>query len=232
MALCKGKWIFQTLLGLYKENVQLSYISTNQVLSSMYKDRQSSTQEKSELDALCSDDRPLEKKPMIPARSEVSTSFTYDPIVQKFINLLMRNGCKEKAREITEGALEQIKMRQIETYHKAKTEAEKAMVVTDPIKIFHGAVENCKPLVVQKSVTKGGTSYRIPVYCHDRRKLRLGINFIIDSCRTRRRKVPIEIVLAAEILQAYNNEGNAVGKKQQLHKECEAQRAFAHYRWK
>ncbi|XP_048763720.2 30S ribosomal protein S7-like [Ostrea edulis] len=232
MALCKGKLIFQTILGIYKQHIPLSYFSTNQILPNIYKNRVSSVQEKSELDSLCIDNKPIEKKPMIPARSEVSTGITFDPIVQKFINLLMKDGEKEMAREILEGAFEQIKMKQISEYHKANTEVEKAMIVTDPLKILHGAVENCRPLLVLKSIRKGGAGYRIPVYCHDRRRLRLGINFIIDSCRSRRRRVPMKNLLASEILQAYNNEGNAINKKQYLHKECGAQRAFAHYRWK
>lgn len=182
--------------------------------------------------ALCIDDKPVEKKIRIPAKSEFSSAVTYDPIVQKFITILMRDGKKEKTREIVEQVLENIKMKQIENYHRATTDAEKAMVVTDPLKIFHGAVENCKPLLILKTIVKGGSSYRVPVYCHERRRLRVGINFIIKTCDTRKRKVPLSTVLATEILQAYNNEGNAVGKKHQLHKECEAQRAFAHYRWK
>lgn len=57
--------------------------------------------------------------------------------------------------------LENIKMKQIENYHKATTDAEKAMVVTDPLKVFHGAVENCKPLLILKTIVKGGSGYRV-----------------------------------------------------------------------
>jgi small subunit ribosomal protein S7 len=137
-----------------------------------------------------------------------------DRIITKFVNDLMRKGKKAVAEGITYGALTLIEER-------AKEE---------PLKLFKKALDNVKPTLEVKSRRVGGATYQVPVEVRQDRRIALGMRWIINYAKARGEKTMQE-KLAGEIMDAANNRGNAVKKKEDTHKMAEANKAFAHYRW-
>ncbi|CAL1528648.1 unnamed protein product [Lymnaea stagnalis] len=154
----------------------------------------------------------------------------YDPTVNKFTVMMMKGGNKERVREIMRGLFENLKHTQIELWNKAKTDQERHAIECNPIEIFKKAIENCEPLLMIKRVVKGGVPYRVPVCARPNEKTFRAMKWIIESCRDKERRLPMENKLAWEIMDAYNNQGKAVRKKQEVHKICESNRAYAHLR--
>jgi small subunit ribosomal protein S7 len=135
-------------------------------------------------------------------------------LVTKFINSLMWGGKKSVAEAIFYESMEKIKERSQE----------------DPLKVFKKAVENVKPVMEVKTRRVGGANYQIPVEVNPDRRTSLGIRWLITFARSRGEKGMVER-LTGELLDAYNNRGAAVKKKEDTHRMAEANRAFAHYRW-
>jgi small subunit ribosomal protein S7 len=100
----------------------------------------------------------------------------------------------------------------------------------DPLKLFKKAVENCKPLLEVKTRRVGGANYQVPVEVNKNRQTSLSLRWIIGYARERGEKSMVE-KLAAEVLDAANNRGGAVKKRDDTHRMAEANKAFAHYRW-
>ena len=135
-------------------------------------------------------------------------------VISKFMNTIMIQGKKSVAEAIVYGALEAIE---------GKTKS-------DPIKVFEQALDNVMPSIEVRSRRVGGATYQVPVEVrHDRRQA-LGIRWIITAARERNEKTMTER-LSAELLDASNNRGNAVKKREDTHRMAEANRAFSHYRW-
>ncbi len=132
--------------------------------------------------------------------------------IAKFINYIMRKGKKSVAQKIVYRAFDILK---------EKTKQE-------PLDIFNQAVKNVSPLLEVKSRRIGGANYQIPFQVRGERKLALAYRWIIEASRNKKGK-PMEEKLATEILSAYNNEGDAIKKKQDMHRMAEANRAFAHF---
>jgi len=137
-----------------------------------------------------------------------------DPVVQKLINCVMWDGKKTIATRIVYEAFEIV---------------EKKMK-DNPLKIFHKALDNVKPELEVKPRRVGGATYQVPVEVRPERQLSLSIRWLIRYARERAERTMKE-KLAAEIIDAYNNKGGAVKKKEDTHKMAEANKAFAHYRW-
>jgi small subunit ribosomal protein S7 len=137
-----------------------------------------------------------------------------DLIVSKFMNNLMEDGKKSVAEGIVYGALEIVQ---------AKAKA-------DPIQLFHQALQNVAPAIEVRSRRVGGATYQVPVEVRTERRQALAIRWIIIAARGRNEKTMIER-LSAELLDAGNNRGTAVKKREDTHKMAEANRAFSHYRW-
>ena len=135
-------------------------------------------------------------------------------LVTKFINSVMKKGKKSLAESTLYGALNRV--------------AEKTQ--DDPMKAFKKAIENVKPALEVKSRRVGGSTYQVPVDVRPERSQALGMRWLVIYSRDRGEKTMVE-KLAAEILDASNNRGNAVKKKEDTHKMAEANKAFAHYRW-
>lgn len=135
-------------------------------------------------------------------------------LVVKFINLLMRKGKKSLAEQIFYNALEILG-------EKTKDE---------PLKIFKQAMENVKPVLEVKSRRVGGATYQVPVEVRPDRRTSLAIRWIIQYAKERSEKSMHER-LAAEFLDAANNRGASIKKKEDTHRMAEANKAFAHYRW-
>lgn len=135
-------------------------------------------------------------------------------VLAKFINNLIEDGKKSVAEAITYGALENIRLKTKE----------------DPVKVFLDAVNNVKPAIEVRSRRVGGATYQVPVEVKDYRGLALSIRWIISSARDRKERT-MRAKLAAELLDAYNNKGGAVTKRENTHKMAEANKAFSHFRW-
>jgi small subunit ribosomal protein S7 len=137
-----------------------------------------------------------------------------DRLVSKFVNDLMRKGKKAIAEGITYGAFTLVEERAKE----------------DPLKTFKKALDNVKPVLEVKSRRVGGATYQVPVEVRQDRRVALGMRWLITYAKGRGEKTMRE-KLAGEIMDAANNRGNAVKKREDTHKMAEANKAFAHYRW-
>jgi small subunit ribosomal protein S7 len=135
-------------------------------------------------------------------------------VVAKFVNMMMHRGKKSVAEHIMYDALDLMQQR-------AKQ---------DPIKLFKQAVDNVKPALEVKSRRVGGSTYQVPVEVRPERRNSLSMRWLIGSARRRGEKSMAE-KLAGELLDASNNRGAAVKKREDTHRMAEANKAFAHYRW-
>ncbi|CAG5897701.1 unnamed protein product [Menidia menidia] len=190
------------------------------------------SQPESELSAEEKEERELKAlRPIKAATSGVSSSVFYDPVVSKFVNMIMKDGNKVLAREIVTLTLENIKKKQVEKYHKA-SEGKKEEIECNPYTIFHQALENCKPVVGLASIQKGGKYYQVPIPLTDNRRRYLAMKWMITECRdNKHRRTHMYEKLSQELLAAFEKEGNVIKKKHEMHKMAEANRAYAHYRW-
>ena len=132
----------------------------------------------------------------------------------KFMNVLMTAGKKSVAERIIYGAFDQI-----------RTKSGK-----DPIEVFNLALGNVKPLVEVKSRRVGGATYQVPVEVRPSRRMALAMRWVIDSARKRGENT-MPRKLAGELLDASENRGGAIKKREETHRMAEANKAFAHYRW-
>ncbi len=137
-----------------------------------------------------------------------------DAILAKFINSLMKNGKKTTAEKVLYGALEHIKNK----------------TGQDSIKVFKEALENVKPQIETRSRRVGGATYQVPVEVRSDRKQALAIRWILDAARNRSEATMLER-LSNELVDASQNKGIAVKKREDTLKMAEANRAFSHYRW-
>ena len=137
-----------------------------------------------------------------------------DLVLTKFMNSLMRDGKKSTAENIVYGAFDQMK----------------AKASVDPLATFHEALENVMPALEVRSRRVGGATYQVPVEVRPERRRALAIRWIITAARARNENTMIGR-LSGEILDAANNRGSAVKKREDTHRMAEANRAFSHYRW-
>jgi small subunit ribosomal protein S7 len=135
-------------------------------------------------------------------------------VVSKFMNSIMYAGKKSVAESIVYGAFDSIE---------GKTKQ-------NPLTVFEQALDNVMPTIEVRSRRVGGATYQVPVEVRNERRQALGIRWLIVAARERNEKTMTER-LSAELLDAANNRGNAVKKREDTHRMAEANRAFAHYRW-
>ena len=148
-------------------------------------------------------------------RREVNPDPKYnDLIVSKFMNSIMKEGKKSVAERIVYGALETVQ----------------AEAKSNPLQLFHQALENVMPAVEVRSRRVGGATYQVPVEVRNERRQALAIRWLIAAARSRNENT-MEERLSGELLDAANNRGTAVKKREDTHKMAEANRAFSHYRW-
>jgi small subunit ribosomal protein S7 len=137
-----------------------------------------------------------------------------DTTITKFINCLMYSGQKSVAEKIIYDA-----------FYLIKKETN-----LNPMQVFQGALHNVSPLVKVKSIRVAGSNYQVPVEIAPQKQTSYGIKWIIESARKRSERT-MSIKLFRELVDAYNNSGGSIQKKESLHKIAESNRAFAHYRW-
>ena len=137
-----------------------------------------------------------------------------DTVISKFVNAIMVDGKKSTAERIVYGALDLIEGR----------------TSGDPMKVFHEAMDNVKPGVEVRSRRVGGATYQVPVEVRPDRRQALAIRWLIGMARKRSEDTMTER-LANELMDASNNRGAAIKKREDTHRMAEANRAFSHYRW-
>ena len=150
----------------------------------------------------------------VPKRVVLPDPIYQSPLVTKFINSIMERGKKTRAEQIFYGSMEIIR-------EKTKD---------DPLKVFKKAMDNVKPMLEVKARRVGGSTYQIPVEVGQNRRLSLAIRWLINYSQERPGRSMRE-KLAGEMLDASNNQGGAIKKREDTHKMAEANKAFAHYRW-
>ncbi len=150
-----------------------------------------------------------------PIRHDTPPDALYgSPLVQRFINSMMWDGKKSTAARVFYGSMEIMQKKANE----------------DPLKVFQKAIENVKPTLEVKSRRVGGANYQIPIEVNSHRRLSLAIRWLLQYSRGRAGR-SMKDKLAEEFLDAANNRGGAIKKKDDTHRMAEANKAFAHYRW-
>ncbi|TCR59347.1 30S ribosomal protein S7 [Bosea sp. BK604] len=137
-----------------------------------------------------------------------------DIVVTKFMNSVMYEGKKSTAERIVYGAFDIIE----------------GKMKSDPLSVFKAALDNVAPAIEVRSRRVGGATYQVPVEVRTERRQALAIRWLISAARGRNDKTMVER-LSAELMDAANNRGNAVKKREDTHRMAEANRAFSHYRW-
>ena len=150
----------------------------------------------------------------VPKRTILPDPKFGDQTLTKFINVLMLDGKKSTAERIVYGALDQV--------------ADKTK--ENPIEIFTRALENVRPVVEVKSRRVGGATYQVPVEVRPQRRTALAMRWLVEAARKRGEK-SMGIRLANELMEAADNRGIAVKKREDTHRMAEANKAFSHYRW-
>ena len=138
----------------------------------------------------------------------------HNTVLAKFINMVMRSGKKSIAEKIVYGALDQIDARK----------------KADSLETFIQALDNVKPVVEVKSRRVGGATYQIPIEVRAERSMTLAMRWVVDAAKNRGEK-SMGLRLAGEIMDASENKGTAIKKKEDTHRMAEANKAFSHYRW-
>ena len=137
-----------------------------------------------------------------------------DRVLSKFMNNLMVDGKKSVAEKIVYNALDRVE----------------AKIKRAPVEVFHEALENIKPAVEVRSRRVGGATYQVPVEVKSKRAQALALRWIKDATRNRKNKTMAE-KLYAELLDAAQNKGAAIKKREDTHRMAESNKAFAHFRW-
>lgn len=153
-------------------------------------------------------------------RSNYKRDISPDPIynditVAKFVNKVMLDGKKSLAQKVFYSALDELR---------TKVPGE------EPLTVFKKAVENCKPSLEVRSRRVGGATYQVPVDVRPSRRLTLSMRWLVNYSRDRGEKSMSQRI-AGELIDAYNNRGNAIKKKEDVHRMADANKAFSHYNW-
>ena len=156
----------------------------------------------------------MPRKAHIVKREIVPDPMYQSTLISKFVNCMMYGVKKSTAQNILYGAMDVIQK---------KTQDE-------PLKLFKKAIENIKPVLEVKSRRVGGSTYQVPVEVNPARRTSLAIRWVLTYSRSRGEK-SMEEKLAGELIDAANNRGNSIKKKEDTHRMAEANKAFAHYRW-
>lgn len=138
----------------------------------------------------------------------------HEEMVAKFINMVMLSGKKSVAEKIVYGALDVVVER----------------LKGEPVELLTKALENVRPMVEVKSRRVGGATYQVPVEVRANRRTTLAMRWLVDAARKRNEK-SMDRRLAGEILDAAENKGSAVKKREEVHRMADANKAFAHFRW-
>src|SRR5690554_4415594 len=163
---------------------------------------------------VCKGGKWMPRKGYVFKREVLADPIYGDKIVTKLINQVMLDGKRGTAQEICYGAFDMIKDK----------------TGDDPMEVFEKAINNIMPVLEVKARRVGGATYQVPMEVRPERRQTLGLRWLVSYARTRGEKTMVQR-LAGELMDAANNTGNAVKKKEDTHRMAEANKAFAHYRW-
>lgn len=189
--------------------------------------------EKKKLDGIVENDQLKDYKHVLlkAAKTTETCSELHDVVLAKFINYIMIKGNKLTARNEMNKTLTRIKTIQVSLYNKTTDEEEKKKIILDPVRIVKQAIQNCRPLLKLTPVRRGGATFQVPCPISDRQSLFFAMRRMVLAAREKDAETPFHVTLTQEILDAAANKGRVVKQKIELHKTCEANRAYAHYRW-
>jgi len=156
----------------------------------------------------------MPRRGIVKKRKTQPDSYFNSTLIARFINLFLRKGKKSVAEKVVYGMMEIVKQKTKE----------------DPLKVIEKAVENVRPILETKSRRVGGATYQVPIEVPVARSTSVGVRWLIKYASERSGK-SMEEKLSAEIIDAINNRGGAVKKREDTHKMAESNRAFAHYKW-
>ena len=156
----------------------------------------------------------MPRKGPVPKRDVLPDPVYHSKTVTKFINKVMLSGKKSVAQRVVYDAFETIREK----------------TGQDPLEVFETALRNVMPVLEVKARRVGGANYQVPVEVRADRRMTLGISWLVGYARLRGEKT-MDARLSAELMDAANNTGAAIKKKEDTHKMAEANKAFAHYRW-
>jgi len=156
----------------------------------------------------------MPRRGIVKKRKVQPDPFYNSTLVSRFINLSLKRGKKSTAERVIYNAMDIVKQKTKE----------------DPLKAFEKAIENTRPVLETKSRRVGGATYQVPIEVPLERSMSVAVRWLLNYARGRSGK-SMEEKLAAEIIDAMNNRGGAIKKREDTHKMAEANRAFAHYRW-
>jgi small subunit ribosomal protein S7 len=139
----------------------------------------------------------------------------HSPLVTRLVNTVMICGKKSLAQRIVYGAFDQIVVKNPQA---------------NPMEVLQRAVDNAKPRLEVKARRVGGATYQVPMEVPTDRQLALAMRWLVDFADSRK-GIPMKEALASEILEAYQGQGNAIRKRDEVHKMAQANKAFAHFRW-
>jgi small subunit ribosomal protein S7 len=165
----------------------------------------------------------------VPKREILPDPKHHSELLAKFINVLMVSGKKSKAENIIYGALENMATR-LKKNRKTDEEQDSVSGAGGILKVFQQALDNVRPTVEVRSRRVGGATYQVPVEVRMDRSIALGMRWIVQSARSRGEK-GMMLRLAGELMDAFENKGSAVKKREEVHKMAKANQAFAHFRW-
>jgi small subunit ribosomal protein S7 len=137
------------------------------------------------------------------------------PLVSRLVNTVMERGKKSVAQRIVYGAFDQISAKN---------------PTASPLDVLQRAVDNAKPRLEVKARRVGGATYQVPLEVSTDRQFSLALRWLVDFADSRK-GIPMKEALASEILEAYQGQGNAIRKRDEVHKMAQANKAFAHFRW-
>lgn len=149
------------------------------------------------------------KRPITPDSKFSST------LVSRLVSMVMRSGNKSVAQRIVYGAFDEMAVKN---------------PATSPLEVLQKAVDNAKPRLEVKARRVGGATYQVPLEVPTDRQFALALRWLVDFADARK-GIPMKQALAAEILEAYQGQGNAIRKRDEVHKMAQANKAFAHFRW-
>jgi small subunit ribosomal protein S7 len=156
---------------------------------------------------------PMPRKARSYKRHEAAPDYKYNSVkIGKFINYIMERGKKTVATKLVYGAFDNIERE----------------MKTDPKAVFEQAIRNVCPIVEVKGRRVGGANYQVPMEVQEPRKTALGMRWLIDAARSKKGR-PMAVKLAAELMDAYNKQGTAMKKREDVHKMADANKAFAHF---
>uniref|UniRef100_A0A8D9AXE8 28S ribosomal protein S7, mitochondrial n=1 Tax=Cacopsylla melanoneura TaxID=428564 RepID=A0A8D9AXE8_9HEMI len=167
--------------------------------------------------------------PIKPPTSFQTCSTFYSPVKEKFINYMMDKGKKKLARDVFEYTIKAIKIIQIEKYNKATSEEERQHIILDPYVIIDKAIENTKPMLKLRAIKRAAITYQVPIPISDKEATAKAMKWHVEIADDKPSKVHFSDNLAQILIDGSENKGKVVKRKTDLHRTCEANRAYAHY---